>query len=125
MPSKKQPAGAVARPAGLTYFADGTTATVLIARQVGEGQDTIELRKNPKRNSKRTWLIQLNSHPTFSISEQQLLSLHRFRKVAVRQLSGHASDHEQWLRDVLGLQEGGWRPMVEHLIAALCLEGAE
>ncbi|WOH82146.1 hypothetical protein RX327_02805 [Bradyrhizobium sp. BEA-2-5] len=127
MAPNSKPAEAVAHSAGLQFLADGIAATVLIARQVGNSHDTIELRKNPTPNSKRPWLIQLNGHPRFSISERQLLSLRRFRNVAVRQLSARASDHEQWLRDVLALQEDGWRPMIEYLIAALELEpsGAE
>jgi hypothetical protein len=125
VPRKKQPAEACHRPAGIEYFADGCAAVALIPRQQGEGHDVIKLRKNPMPNGKRRLLVQLNGHPRFSISERQLLSLHRFQKVAARQLSGRPSDHEQWLRDLLGLQESGWRPMVERLIAALELGAAE
>lgn len=119
MLQKQQPAEACHRPAGLEYFADGYVAAALIPHQVGKGHDTIKLRKNPTANSKRRLLVQLNGHPRFSISERQLLSLYRFQKVAARQLSARPSDHEQWLRDILGLPESGWRPMVERLIAAL------
>ena len=125
MPQKKQPAEACHRPAGIKYFADGCAAVALIPRQVGKGHDVIKLRKNPTANSKRRLLVQLNGHPRFSISERQLLSLYRFQKVAARQLSGRPSDHNQWLRDLLGLQESGWRPMVERLIAALERGGAK
>jgi hypothetical protein len=125
MYQNKQPAEASHRLAGIEYFADGDAAVALIPRQQGEGHDAIKLRKNPTANSKRRLLVQLNGHPRFSISERQLLSLYRFAKVAARQLSARPSDHEQWLRDILGLRESGWRPMVERLIAALERGGAK
>ncbi|MBR0866735.1 hypothetical protein ACVIWV_001937 [Bradyrhizobium diazoefficiens] len=123
MAPNSKSAGPAARPADLKYFADGNVAVVLIPRQLGEGHDVIELRKNPTANSKRRLRVQLNGHPRFSISERQLLSLYRFQKVAARQLSARPSDHEQWLRDILGLQESGWGAIVERLIAMLLAQG--
>jgi hypothetical protein len=115
MSSKKQPAEALEHPAGLEYFADGNGACVLIPRQDGKGHDVIKLRKNPTHNSKRAWLIRVNSNPRFSISKRQLLSPRRFRNVAVRQL--RIRDPEQWPLDVVALAEAGWRHMMERLIA--------
>lgn len=125
MPPKKQPAEALHRPAGLEYFADGNAAVVLVPRQDGKGHDAIELRKNPTPNSKRAWLIRVNSNPRFSISERRLLSPRRFRNVAVRQLTARIRDPEQWPLDILALPEAGWRPMIERLIAALERGGGE
>ena len=113
----KQPAEALHRPAGLDYFADGNAAVVLVQRQDGKGHDAIELRKNPTPNSKRAWLIRVNSNPRFSISERQQLSPRRFRNVAVRQLTARIRDPEQWPLDVVALAEAGWRHMMERLIA--------
>ena len=118
MSQKKQPAGACQRPAGLEYFADGCAA-VALPRPQGEGHDVIKLRKNPTANSKRRLLVQLNGHPSFSISERQLLSPRRFRNVAVRQLTARIRDPEQWPFDILALPEAGWRTMIERLIATL------
>src|SRR6516165_8639906 len=101
MSLEKQPAEALHRPAGLEYFADGNAAVVLIPRQVGKGHDAVELRKNPTHNSKRAWLIRVNSNPRFSISKRQLLSPRRFRNVAARQL--RIRDPEQWPLDVVAL----------------------
>jgi hypothetical protein len=125
MSDKKQPAEACHRPAGLEYFADRNAARVLIPRQVGKGHDAIELRKNPTRDSKRAWLVRVNSNPRFSISERQLLSPRRFRNVAVQQLTARVRDPQQWPVDILALPEAGWRAMMERLIAALERGGGE
>jgi hypothetical protein len=125
MRPKKRPAEACHRPAGLEYFADRNAAVVLIPRQGGKSHDAIELRKNPARNSKRAWLVRVNSNPSFSISGRQLLSPRRFRNVAVHQLMARIRDPEQWPLDILALPEAGWRPMMERLIAALEREGTK
>jgi len=123
---KKQPAEACHRPAGLEYFADGNAARVLIPRQVGNGHDVIKLRKNTVRGSDRCWLVQLNSHPPFSIAHLQLLSPKRFCSVAVHQLSCRDKNLDRFLPDIVRVTEvKGWRGIVERLIAILLVRGGE
>jgi hypothetical protein len=123
---RKKPTGRDLPPPGRSkYFADGNAARVLLPRQVGKGHDAVELRKNPTRNSKRAWLVRVNSNPSFSISERQLLSPRRFRNVAVRQLMARIRDPQQWPLDILALPEAGWRPKMERLIAAVEQGGAK
>jgi hypothetical protein len=119
MRQKKQPAEACHRPAGVEYIADGNAAVAFIPRQQGKGHDAIELRKNPAPKSKRGWVVQLNGYHSFSIKEQQLRSPRRFRNVATHQLRRRVRDHRNLQRDLSGLPQVGWRPMVERLIAAL------
>jgi hypothetical protein len=123
MASTSKPAEAVARPAARTYLAEGDTARVLIPRQVGEGHDAIGVRRNPKPNSERRWLLQLNGHPPFSISHRQLLSPLRFRTVAVYQLSRLNKHIDRFLPDLVRLPEVGWRDIMERLIAPLLTAG--
>ncbi|MGY4503742.1 hypothetical protein ACVWYH_007699 [Bradyrhizobium sp. GM24.11] len=124
MPRKKQPAGAVPRPAGLEYFADGSAAVALMPRQVGDGHDAIKLRKNPMANSKRSWQVQFNGFPPFSITERQLLSLRRFRLVATCQLSHRGCHLDHFLPLICDVPEAGWREIIERLLAALEQGGA-
>jgi len=116
MSPKKRPAEAFQRPAGIEHFADGNAEVVLIPRQGGKGHDVIKLRKNTVRGSDRSWLVQLNSHPPFSIAHFQLLSPMRFRRVALWQLSRRNSHLDRFLPDVVRLPEVGWRGIVERLI---------
>src|SRR5215471_7397314 len=115
MPRKKQPAGAVTRPAGVEYFADGNAARVRIPRQDGKGHDTIELRKNPEPNSKRPWVAQLNDFSSFSITWPQLLWVREFRRIALRQLADHGGS-EPWPLDVLWMPQASWYRMVAPLV---------
>ncbi|MCS3521847.1 hypothetical protein [Bradyrhizobium elkanii] len=125
MPRKKQPAAAVARPAGLKFSADGIAARVFIPRQLGKGHDAIELRKNPKAKSKRGWLVQFNQFPRFSIKERQLQSLPRFCIVATCQLSHRGCHLDHFLPKIRDLPKSDWREIIEHLIAALEQGGAK
>jgi len=124
MAPNSKPAGACHRPAGIEYFADGCAAVALIPRQQGEGHDRIELRKNPMPNGKRCWLVQLNSHPWFSIAHRQLLSPSRFAVVAVYQLSRRDKHLDRFLPDFVRVMEvEGWRDIIERLIAMLLAQG--
>ena len=120
-----KPAGAVARPAGLTYFAEGNAARVLIARQPGNGHDAIALRKNPIISSKRCWLTQFNELPWFSIKEEQLLSLSRFRLVATCQLAHRGCHLDLFVPDLYDLPEIGWCESIKQIIASLKQGGVE
>jgi hypothetical protein len=124
VPRKKQPAEACHRPAGLEYFADGCAVAALIPRQVGKGRDVIKLRKNPRSDSTRCWLVQLNSHPWFSIEHLQLLSSSRFASVALHQLSSRDKRLDRFLPDIVRVTEvEGWTDIIERLIAMLLAAG--
>jgi hypothetical protein len=127
MAPNSKPAGAVARPAGLEYLADGNAARVYIPRELDEGHDVIELRKGPGLNSKRRWVVRVNNSPeSFSISTQQLVSLRRFRKKVLRQLL--LADQPRlwrWPADVLRLTEVSWNQIVVRLVTALKRGGVE
>jgi hypothetical protein len=124
VPRKKQPANACYGPGGVEYSADRNTAVALIPRQQGEGYDAIKLRKVPEGDSKRCWLVQLNSHPWFSIAHQQLLSPSRSAVVAVYQLSRRDKHLDRFLPDIVRVTEvEGWTDIIKRLIATLLTQG--
>ncbi|MBR0797963.1 hypothetical protein JQ615_21470 [Bradyrhizobium jicamae] len=126
MPHQKQPAEAVARPAGPEYFADGDTARVLIPRQTGKGHHIVELRRNcDSSDVKRAWLARFNSSPEFSIAEHRLRRVKSFQNVLEARIDGLRGEI-QLILDVNDLpHQVAWRIIVERLIATLLELGGD